>query len=581
MLPIALLAFALQTPKLDRVVPLGGQVGTTVEVEFVGQDLADFKEVRFDHPGFVWMETTANTGKSIRGKLRLAAGLSLGPHRFQLVTKSGISNGRLFSVTEFPGIAEAEPNDKPAQAQTIELKPQVLHGYLKGLADLDFYRFRAKAGERWLFDVQSIERGGFLESELHLLDSDGKQLAFNDDQDEYLETPRLSFTFPRDGEYLLKIDQYRGPQGVGCGKNCGYALHISQLPIVTGLSPVGTNPGQAYSVTVQGEGLSSVTGAQIRRARGAEHYRLTFPYSIALDGSDRDHTPILATKVRATGNSVQAQFRIPADAKPGLWRLWLETRHGFAEAMSLEIDNDSSAINATLGKMPDRYPVDLRAGEPFHAWTVAAQLGLPAIDTVLELWSSEGKLLAEHDDLMTGQGTVIGNPDSSLYYKPQKSERAFLTVRDRTDRHGPGYSYRLHIASELPSFQLLSEPAQFTVRAGSEGKLSALLIKQPGFEKAVDVWVEGMPSSKAQFRADQHFGPSGDGDNINIPVVHLLVKVPEGTPPGDYPIRLLGRASDSSGPIVEGITTIWIGPDGNRNDTRRPLPAITVHVPEP
>ncbi|MCX6613230.1 MAG: hypothetical protein NTW74_20565 [Acidobacteria bacterium] len=574
---IALLLTLGATPHIDRITPLGGQTGTVVAVELIGKDLEGFTTARFDTKEIEWLETSSHTPERVLGRIRISAKAALGPHRLQCVSKSGISNGRLFNVTEFQGLNEVEPNDEFSRAQAIPLKPQVVYGYMKGHGDVDHYRLTAKAGERWLFDAQSIERGGFLESSLQILDAAGNELAFNEDQDEYLETPRLSFRFPKDGDYILKVDQYRGPQGVACGENCGYALHISQLPVVSGIFPLGATPGRPYRVRIIGENLAAVSGAYIQRARGAEHYRLTFPYSIPVDGSDQDLIQVRASRVQAATGRVDAEFQIPKTARPGLWRLWLNTPNGIAEAMSIEMDNDARAIDGILGQ-GNSYPVELEAGRPFHAWTLAAQLGLPSIDTVLELWSSEGKLLAEHDDLMTGQGTVIGNPDSSLYYTPAKSEKARLTVRDRTDRTGPTYAYRLHMANEAPSFQLITEPAGFTIPAGGKASLEALLIRQPGFDKAVDVWVEGLNSPKAKFRADQQFGTSGDGDNINIPSVPLLIEIPAGTPEGDYPIRVLAKASDGTGPIVEAISTLWIGPNGSRNDTRRPMPSISVHV---
>jgi hypothetical protein len=475
-----------------------------------------------------------------------------------------------------------EPNDTRAGAQTIVLRPQVLHGYMKGLSDTDHFSFQAKQGERWLFDVQSIERGGFLESSLTLYDESGHELGFNEDQDEYLETPRLSAIFARDGRYTLKVDQYRGPQGVACGENCGYSMQISQLPVAEGVFPLGARPGTSYRARIHGEALQQVTGAYLQRARGAEHYRLTFPFSMPLDGSDSDHMRIAATSIHNPSlRSVEASFEIPANAKPGLWRLWLQTPRGVAEAMSIEIDADPLTIDGLLETQPaNSYPVALEAGKPFHAWTLATQLGLPAIDTVLELWSEDGKLLAEHDDLMTGQGTVIGNPDSSLYYKPQNSERAKLVVRDRTGRAGPSFAYRLHISSEEPSFQLITETEDLSMK--NEAMLEVLLIKQPGFEKAVEVWIgnlpAGMTATTGHFRADQHFGPSGDGDNINIPVVSLTIRAAGGVAAGEYPIRVLGRAADKTGPVVEAFATLCIGPAGKRNDTRRPLPAIGLHV---
>jgi len=557
-------------PHVVRVAPLGGQAGTTVEVEFRGTGLGRVRAVEFDTPELAWLGATAATEKSVKGRVRIGAGAALGPHRVRLITEAGPANTRLFNVNQFPGVEEVEP------VTAIELRPQVVHGEMGTLADQDFLKFRGRAGERWVFDLQSMERGGFLECGLALLDGEGREVAYNEDQDEYLESPRLAVTFPRDGEYTLKIDQYRGPQGASCEGDCGYQLQISRLPVVTGMFPLGARPGSEYRVTVYGEGLEGTTGAYLRRARGAEHYRLTFPYTMPVDGRDGEAAVVRAKRVRAGREQVEAVFAIPAGARPGLWRLWLETRHGAAEAMSLEIDADPATVDGVLLRGASRHPVQLRAGEPFHAWTLAAQLGLPAMDTVLELWSAEGKLLAEHDDLMSGQGTVIGNPDSSLYYLPRATEAATLVVRDRTERTGPGFAYRLHVGRGAPGFQLLYQPEELAGAAGETVEIEALLIKEPGFEKAVEVWVEGHPEARGRFRADQHFGPSGDGDNINIPVVRLPLRIPSGAPRGEYAVRLRGRVEGEAGAVVEGLSTLWIGPQ--RNDARRPLPGPSVWV---
>jgi len=556
-------------PHVTRVAPLGGQAGAVIEVELHGKDLGGFVSARFDTAALQWVETLEAKAELVRGRVRVDRTAALGPHRLQAVTAKGVTNTRLFNVFEFEGVNEIEPNDKAAQ--TIALKPQVVHGFMKTLADVDRFTFEARAGERWLFDLQSIERGGFLECSLTLYDEQGNEAAFNEDQDEYLETPRLSVTFPKTARYTLKVDQYRGPQGVSCEGNCGYALHISKLPVVRSIFPLGARPGSAYNVRFEGEALDGVTGAYLQRARGAEHYRMTFPFSMPIDGSDKIET---IDALSADGR--EARFQIPAAATPGLWRLWLRTKHGAAEAMSVEIGGD--AVDAVLSQEEHSYEIRLEQGKPFHAWTLAAQLGLPTIDTVLELFDGEGKLLAEHDDLMTGQGTVIGNPDSSLYYTPKKTETAKLVVRDRTNRTGADFAYRLHFDAAEPSFQLLAEPEELSASPGETVTLEALLIKQPGFESAVDVWIEGHPEARGQFRADQHFGPSGDGDNINIPIVPLRVTIPKDTSDGDYSLQLRGQAAGKKGPVVEGLSTLWIGPNGKRNDTRRPLPRVSIHV---
>lgn len=62
---------------------------------------------------------------------------------------------------------------------------------------------------------------------------------------------------------------------------------------------------------------------------------------------------------------------------------------------------------------------------------------------------------------------------------------------------------------------------------------------------------------RGQFRADRQFGPSGDGDNINIPEAVIKVTLPRETP-GEYPIRVFGRAT-GPGQTDEAFTTLWIG----------------------
>ena len=59
-----------------------------------------------------------------------------------------------------------------------------------------------------------------------------------------------------------------------------------------------------------------------------------------------------------------------------------------------------------------------------------------------------------------------------------------------------------------------------------------LLIRETGFDRAVDVWIEGLPeggqspSPKGRFRADQFLGVSADGDNIIIPYSIFARKFP-------------------------------------------------------
>ena len=595
-------------PWVDRVNPLGAPLGATVEVELTGQYLSNTTDVRFDCQDIQWIETLDASSGRVLGRLRIAATAALGPHRVYLMTKDGRSNSRLFNVTQFPSTTEVEPNDLLAAAQSIELRSQVIQGGMEKLVDVDYYSFEAKAGERWSFELRSIEYGSHLENEMALLDEKGDQVAFNDDRDDYLETPFIEHVFDKAGKYYLKLDQYRGPQRVDCAANCGYMLRVSQLPVLLAASPLGVRAGSTARISIRGRSLESVTSVYLTAVRGAEYYRLTFPYSIPLrtgDDAPRGNlVPRLAGRILSRGSEeIEAEFVIPADARLGLWRLWAAGQEGAVDGVSIEVsdvaefaEGDSSradwrngplAINGSLDRdgESDAYTIQAEAGKPLLIQTLATQLGLPYIDTVLELFDSQGKLLAEHDDMMSGQGTVIGNPDSSLAYTPSKDETLRLVVSDRIGRGGPTFIYRLKISSERPAFRLLTDPENFNIARGAEADINVLLIRETGFEGAVDVWIEGLPegvespSLKGRFRADQFFGVSADGDNIIIPALSFRLKVPEDLKLGDHPIRVSGK-SEGDERIVEACTTLWIGAPRKRNDIRRPLPRVSMNVIE-
>ena len=594
-------------PWLDHLVPLGAQQGQTITLDMYGQYLSNIESVWFDCEDLAWEETLSSSSGKITGRLRVAPGAALGPHLMHIVSRDGRSNSRLFNVIQFPSIPEAEPNSLLEQAQGIVLRPQIIDGNLTDLADIDMFRFTAAAGERWTFDLRSMEYGSHLEAKMLLLDAAGNVVTKNDDRDDYSETPYIEHTFAKAGEYVLMLDQYRGPQRVDCAENCGYMLQISQLPLMQAASPLGGRVGETVRMSVVGTALDAIEGIYLTAVRAGEYYRMTYPYTVKIDA--RKDPPTAAAIPRIDGriltrgpDRLEAEFAIPGDAPAGLWRLWGKGPAGVIDNLSIEItaarevsesqngphslDEGDLAINGQLTSPgeEDVFRFQARKGEPLHFWTVATQLGLPYLDTVLEVRDTSGKILAEHDDLMSGQGTVIGNTDSSLVYVPEADGEIEVSVRDRTSRGGPTYAYRLRARKEHPGFDLLVDLENFAIPRGGKAEMGVLLIREPGFEGAPEVWIEGLPdgiqAGRAAFRADQFFGPSADGDNIIIPEAPIQITVDEGVVPGTYPIRVLGREGPD-GTVVQAHTSLWIGPPRKRNDVRRPLPSITVTVVEP
>lgn len=585
---------ASAAPELVRLHPLGGRVGTTVEIEILGKQLEGATGVEFDCADLVWKHTTSRAADRITGLIAIAPGAALGGHMLRVMTPAGPSTSLLFNAGQFPAMVEGENRAIPSL-------PAEVYGRLDGAADSDRYWFTAKAGERWMFDLRAMEHGSAVEARMFLFDSRGERVAKNDDRDQFDENPLLEHTFAADGTYAINLDQYRGPRGFTFGKNNAYVLRISQLPRVRSVAPLGARIGSHVRFTVEGSHLGRVNQAYLTEARRADYARMTYPYTMPIrfrpdPARGEEVARIEAGSVSASGDRAELDFAIPASAAAGLWRLWLAGPDGVAEGPNLAIGNapefaeDASeraapfTINGVLLKPRERdtFRIAGHAGVPLRISTLSAQLGGPFLDTVLTLRDGSGAKLAEADDVVAGWGGLLGNPDSTLFYTPAKDGPLFVEVRDRLNRGGAAFPYRLEVDHGKPSFQLFTTPENFTVKRGSEGTVKVHLAREAGFAGAIDIRFEGLPDDTGpvvgRFRADQLFEPNADGADMIIPEIEFRVRTSAAA--GVYPIRILGKGEDGS--AAEAQTATMIGPiyHGDWNFYRRPVPSITLTVVE-
>jgi len=77
--------------------------------------------------------------------------------------------------------AEREPNDTPAEATAVDVPAEITgtiagKGKSGGGADVDLYRFSAKAGEPWVIEVNASRAGSKLDSFVEVLDAKGDRI---------------------------------------------------------------------------------------------------------------------------------------------------------------------------------------------------------------------------------------------------------------------------------------------------------------------------------------------------------------------------------------------------------------------
>jgi hypothetical protein len=80
--------------------PMGGTVGTQVEITISGENLEDASELLFTHPGLTAKPKLDANGQPEANKwiVTIAADCPPGIHEARLMTRLGISSSRVFCV---------------------------------------------------------------------------------------------------------------------------------------------------------------------------------------------------------------------------------------------------------------------------------------------------------------------------------------------------------------------------------------------------------------------------------------------------------------------------------------------------
>lgn len=257
------------TPRLARIVPPGGQRGTTVEVMFQGRYLEKPEEVLVYEPGitvesveqvegnveFRGYRGRVESGSGVRVKLKIADDCPLGVHGMRLRTAAGISEYQRFNVGPFATVEEEERspqarNDKRETSQAVPLNSTVL-GRMIEPTDVDTYRIEVKQGQRISAEIEAVRLGvdsGIPDLHIAVLDADGKRLIAADDSALFLQDPVVSLIAPKDGNYFVEVRHttYSAANDV-------YRLHVGTFARPTGLYPAGGLAGKELSVRIIGD----------------------------------------------------------------------------------------------------------------------------------------------------------------------------------------------------------------------------------------------------------------------------------------------------------------------------------------
>jgi hypothetical protein len=170
-------------------------------------------------------------------------------------------------------VRETEPNDQPEQAKLFEV-PAVLEGTIGQPGDIDFFRFKARAGQKLAIEVQTPRAAPpHFNLRLDVLDARKVVVLSNlSVQDGKLGTvdaklvqvaPQLLGTLDRDGEYTLRIRDLTSIHG--SPDHVYRVLVRHQVPHLGDFQqrppgPVNLRPGGRQRLTLSAPGKEGYAG---------------------------------------------------------------------------------------------------------------------------------------------------------------------------------------------------------------------------------------------------------------------------------------------------------------------------------
>jgi hypothetical protein len=204
---------------------------------------------------------------------------------------TGKPQSELLPLKPKPPLVEKEPNDSPRTGQYVKL-PATIQGSIGRAGDVDYYRFEAKPGQEIGVEIRPSTQVK-LNAVLQLIDAEGRILTES-------TNGLLGFICPKTGIYALGIHE----REYGGDPHLKYQLTIGDIPIVTGIFPLGVQRGTEAEIHLEGVHLGRTRTVHLKvPADAAPEARLPVPVAKGILGNPSvrvDEFPQVAFASEAT-----------------------------------------------------------------------------------------------------------------------------------------------------------------------------------------------------------------------------------------------------------------------------------------
>lgn len=428
----------LPAPRLLTIVPMGGKVGTEVEVAITGEHLDEVGDLSFSDPRLAAKRKLDAAGAPVahRYVVTIGADCPVGLYEARVMTRLGISSSRIFAVGTLTEVVPAKPHTTLSTAQPLPLNA-VANGTITNRA-VDYYTFPAKKGQRLVVDCATRGIDSKLNATVIIADAAGRDLMVE------RRGGVLDFAVPNDGTYVIKIHELTFKGGPAFYYRLGLWEQPTGTPIVR---QPATTPVHSFSWPPLG------LAAQARQAEvepnntGEKAQRISLPCDISgrfYPAADVDVYEFEAKKGEEWWIEVASE-RLGLPTDPALLvQQVIKGKKGEADRLVdvLELTDVPSPVKVSS----NGYAYD---GPPYNAGTS----------------DPLGKLVIKEDGL----------------YRLQMSD-LFGGTRSES-----GHVYRLVIRRAAPDFALVAWALHMELRNGDRNALSKPIALRGGVTMALEV----------------------------------------------------------------------------------------------
>ncbi|HQZ29604.1 MAG TPA: PPC domain-containing protein, partial [Verrucomicrobiales bacterium] len=196
----------LPAPRLLTTMPMGGQVGSTVEVAITGENIENVTELRFSTPKITAKPFVGADGKPVENRflVTIAPDAPVGVHDALVMSRLGFSTPRAFSVNTLKEVTRTAANNTIETA--LKLPANTICNAVMTQRAVDFYSFEGKKGQRIAVDCAAAGIDSKLTPVVIIADAKGQDLLVN------RTGGIIDFVPPADGTYLVKVNDltYQG-----------------------------------------------------------------------------------------------------------------------------------------------------------------------------------------------------------------------------------------------------------------------------------------------------------------------------------------------------------------------------------